>query len=76
MIGLNKELEWDGANMKFTNISDNEKIKICLEDGFKIHDGHPTFKKTWTDEISANEFANELIKHKYRDGWSLPDMPK
>ena len=74
--GLNKKLKWDGANMKFTNISDSETIKIIKEDNFSIHDGHPTFERIYTDPLNANEFAAELIKHKYRDGWSLPDMPK
>jgi len=72
---LNKELLWDGPNMKFTNISDSEQIKIVMEDGFKIHDGHPTFNKTYTDPIPATEFAAELIKHTYRKPWSLPEMP-
>ena len=72
---LNKELLWDGPNMKFTNITADEKIRIVIEDGFKIHDGHPTFNKTWTDPVPATEFAAELIKHTYRKPWSLPDMP-
>jgi predicted dehydrogenase len=72
---LNKELEWDGPNMKFTNITPDEKIRIVIEDGFKIHDGHPTFNKTWTDPVPATEFAAELIKHTYRKPWSLPEMP-
>jgi len=72
---LNKELKWDGENMKFTNINDNEEVKIILEDNFSIHDGHPTFNKKWTDPLNANQFAKELIKHNYRDGWKLPDMP-
>ncbi len=46
-----------------------------IKDGFKIHNGHPTFDKTWTDSVNAREFAAELIKHNYRDGWKLPDMP-
>jgi len=71
---LNKELEWDGLNMKFTNIGD-EKIRTVVKDGFSIHDGHPTFNKDWTDPIPAAEFAAELIKHTYRKPWSLPDMP-
>ena len=62
---LNKTLEWDGQNMQFTNIADNETIKTCIKDGFTIHDGHP-----------AKQFAAELIKHNYRDGWKLPDMPR
>ena len=74
--GLNKILEWDGENMQFTNISPDETIKIMIEDGFSINDGHPTFKKTYTDPINAQQFAQELIKHTYRDGWKLVDMPK
>jgi DNA-binding winged helix-turn-helix (wHTH) protein len=73
---LNRTLEWDGANMRFTNIGDNETIRTVVKDGFKIHDGHPTFDKTWTDPINAKEFAAELIKHNYREGWRLPDMPR
>jgi hypothetical protein len=72
--GLNKELEWDGTNMRFTNISDNEKFKITKSDNFKIEDGHPTFNKD-EEEIVAKDFAAELIKHNYRNGWSLPSMP-
>ncbi|PID92279.1 MAG: oxidoreductase [Bacteroidetes bacterium] len=74
--GLNKELEWDGEAMEFTNICDNEELRICKRDGFKIHDGHPTFKKDWTEPFSAKEFAKELVKHTPRaGGWELPDMP-
>ncbi|MCK4345692.1 MAG: gfo/Idh/MocA family oxidoreductase, partial [Bacteroidales bacterium] len=58
-----------------TNIKDSETIKICIEDNFEIHDGHPTFKKKWTDPLNARQFANELIRHNYRKGWSIPDMP-
>lgn len=73
--GLNKELEWDGEKMEFTNITDSETVRVCIEDAFTITDGHPTFRKKWTDPMNAREFASEMIRHKYRDGWSLPDMP-
>jgi hypothetical protein len=73
---LNKELEWDGQNMRFTNISDSDTFRIVVEDGFKIEDGHPTFDKKMTDPINAQAFAQELIKHNYREGWSLPEMPR
>ena len=72
--GLNKELEWDGDNMKFTNIGDNDKFNIILSDDFKIVDGHPSFNKP-SQEFNAKQFAQELIKHTYRNGWSLPEMP-
>jgi len=73
---LNKTLEWDGANMKFTNIGANEEITNIVKDGFKIHDGHPTFNKEYTKPMNAIAYSQELVKHTYRDGWSLPDMPK
>lgn len=73
---LNKELHWDGVNMRFTNIGDDETIRTVIEDGFEIRDGHPTFAKTWTEPVKAKDFAAELINHKYRKGWTLPEMPK
>lgn len=72
---LNKELHWDGPNMQFTNIRDNEEFKFCIDDGMVIKEGHPSFNKVWSKPINAKEFASELISHKYREGWSLPDMP-
>jgi len=73
--GLNKVLEWDGEKMEFTNIGNDDTIRICIEDAFTIEDGHPTFNKKWTDRMKAKEFAAEMVKHTYRQGWSLPDMP-
>ena len=73
---LNRELEWDGENMRFTNIPADATIKSVIEDGFTIKEGHPTFNKTWTEEVNAQAFADELIKHHYREGWSLPEMPR
>ena len=72
---LDKILNWDGQKMEFTNLTDSETIKTVLEDKFEIHDGHPTFNKTYTDPINAKEYAAELIKHTYRAPWSLPEMP-
>ena len=72
---LNKELEWNGEKMEFTNISDSETLKIVMQDNFSISDGHPTFKKVFTDPINAKQFAAEMVKHNYRKGYTLPDMP-
>ena len=73
---LNQELHWDGVNMKFTNIPDDATVSFMEKDGFKITDGHPSFNKTMTPPINAKAFAEQLIKHNYRDGWKLPDMPR
>jgi len=72
--GLNKELEWDGPNMQFKNIAEGEKLRLTISDNFKIVDGDPKFDRP-NLEVDAKAFAQELIKHTYRDGWSLPAMP-
>lgn len=74
--GLNQELEWDGKNMRFTNIPKGATVKSMIKDGFTIKDGHPTFNKTYTEPVDANEFAASLIKHEYQNGYKLPDMPE
>jgi len=74
--GLNMELEWDGEKMEFTNIPEDATVRSVIKDGFTIKDGHPTFKKTWTEPVNAREFAKGLIKHEYREGWALPPMPE
>ena len=73
--GLNQVLEWDGENMKFTNIPEKATVRAMIKDGLSIHDGHPTFNKQYTEPVNAREFAAELIKPKYREGYVLPDMP-
>jgi hypothetical protein len=72
---LNRILKWDGENMQFTNISDNDTFRIMVKDGFEIVNGNPSFGKTMTDPINAKQFVTELIKHNYRAGYSLPAMP-
>ena len=72
---LNRILEWDGANMRFTNIGDDEEIKLMISKGITIKNGHPTINAKMTEPMNAKEFASELIKHNYRTGWNLPAMP-
>jgi len=72
---LNKELEWDGNNMRFTNIGPEETLTMVTEDGFSITDGRPSFARQRTEPMNAREFADGLIRTRYRDGWTLPEMP-
>jgi len=74
--GLNQILDWDGEKMEFTNIPEGAKLRMCIKDGFEIHEGHPTFNKEWTNEFDAREFARNLVKKPYREGWVLPEMPQ
>jgi hypothetical protein len=60
--------------MEFTNISDTDEFSLVLSDDFKIENGHPSFNKP-EKKIHAKTFAQELIKHTYQNGYSLPDMP-
>lgn len=72
---LHKILEWDGKAMEFTNIGDNETLEMVERDTFGMKDGRPRFTKDMTEPVPAKAFAQELIKHTYREGWKLPDMP-
>jgi hypothetical protein len=67
-------LKWDAENMRFTNISDSEELRIVTSDEFKVIDGHPHFDTKYA-RFNALEAANEYIRHTYRDGWDLPPMP-
>lgn len=71
---LNKALNWDGPGMRFTNISPSDEIRIVTSDRFSVIDGHPTFNRKYASSNAATAAA-EYIKHSYREGWSLPQMP-
>jgi hypothetical protein len=72
--GLNRELEWDGEKMEFKNIGADDKVRLTISDNFTIVDGDPKFNRP-NLTINAREFASEMIRHTYRDGYSLPEMP-
>ena len=72
---LGQWLKYDARNMRFTNIPANATLRSVIEDKFEIHDGHPTFDRTYTKPVNANEWAARLIKPVYRQGWKLPEMP-
>lgn len=72
--GLNKSLQWDAEKMQITNISPSEVLKIITSDEFKVIEGHPHFNTKYTT-FNAQEAAAGYIKHEYRDGWKLPEMP-
>ena len=71
---LKRWLMWDGENMRFTNISDSDKIRVVTTDSFKVVDGDPKWNTQYAT-INAKEAAEEYIKHTYHNGYSLPDMP-
>jgi hypothetical protein len=72
--GLNKTLKWDAEAMEFTNISAGDEFKVVTSDEFKVIDGHPHFNTEYTS-LNALKAAKDYIRHSYREGWGLPDMP-
>ncbi|MDR3260556.1 MAG: Gfo/Idh/MocA family oxidoreductase [Tannerella sp.] len=59
---LNKKLQWDGPQMRITNLTDADKI--ILPNGIP----HQEPRTLTLDAIPA---AAEYIRHTYREGWSL-----
>ncbi len=67
---LKRPLKWDGKNMKITNISDEDEIRVVTSDKFTVIQGHPHFDTKYAT-IKAKPAAEEYIKHTYREGWEL-----
>jgi len=59
---LNKKLAWDGINMRITNLSDSDVVRIA--------NGIPR-QEPRRVTINAKQAAEEYIRHTYRQGWSL-----
>ena len=68
---LNRELHWDGPNMRFTNISSSDQLRVVSSDDFRVIDGHPHFDTKYAT-LPAEETVKEYIKHNYREGWKMP----
>ena len=60
--GLRKKLKWDGENMAFTNLSDEDKIMVT--------NGIPGAEPK-NIELNAKKFVAELLRTNYRQGWDL-----
>jgi predicted dehydrogenase len=72
---LNKTLRWDGERMAFTNIGANETIRLLTKNDFYIENGYPVFDQERAEPVSAAQFAQEMIRHTYHNGFKLVDMP-
>jgi hypothetical protein len=59
---LNKILQWDGVNMRITNLSPSDEIKVT--------NGIPK-QEPRTLTLNAIQAAEGYIRHNYRSGWSL-----
>ena len=67
---LRRELHWDGKNMKFTNIDDDDELRVVESDDFRVVQGDPRFDTKYKT-FNAKQAAQEYIKRPYRNGWKL-----
>ncbi|MCL3782433.1 Gfo/Idh/MocA family oxidoreductase [Prolixibacteraceae bacterium JC049] len=65
---LNKRLFWDGNNMRFTNISPNEEVKLEQVRSFELTVGRPHFNQTF-ERFNALGAIEQWIRPIYRRGW-------
>ncbi len=68
--GLNRELHWDGANMRFTNISDDDEMRVVHNYVLKEVRGAPQLRPNFTT-INAKKAAEAYINRPYRKGWEI-----
>jgi predicted dehydrogenase len=66
---LKRTLQWDGENLKITNVDEADEIRVVTTDKFEVVDGDPRFQTEYA-KINAKEAAEEYVKRTYRDGWS------
>jgi predicted dehydrogenase len=65
---LNRKLEWDGVNMRFTNIGSNDNLRILSKSNFKVAYGNPRTNNEYIT-MPALPAVDEWIRHTYRNGW-------
>ena len=62
MKSLNKKLAWDGPNMRITNLTDTDVIRVT--------NGIPRQEPRQVT-LNAKQASEEYVRHTYRKGWSL-----
>lgn len=68
MQSLGKKLEWDAANMRFTNVSGSDTLRILSKYDFQVSSGKPRFNNEFSN-LRATEAAEQWIRRNYRQGW-------
>lgn len=70
LSGLRRILQWDGENMKFTNIGPDEQVAIPQFVKLDTDRPSPRYKSEYVT-LNALEYAQSLINRKPREGWGL-----
>jgi hypothetical protein len=60
--GLQRKLQWDDKNMRISNISDNDKIRV--------QNGIPGVEPKMV-VLNAKQASEEYIRTTYREGWKI-----
>lgn len=68
--GLGKRLKWDKKAMEFTNILEEEVVEINNIDFATSYNNYPHIEKH-VASFNAKKLTKEMVKHTYREGWSL-----
>jgi len=68
MKSLERKLQWDSPNMRFTNISSQDTLRIPTKNSFELNNGNPNVIRDY-DTLAASDTAEEWIRHEYRKGW-------
>ena len=69
---LKRKLEWDGKNMRVTNIKEDDEIKVVTSDKFEVIDGDPKFDTQYAT-INAKQAMEEYVQHTYRGRMGFPE---
>jgi hypothetical protein len=65
---LHRKLLWDGPNMRFTNISSTDLLRIITKNSFELENGNPRVNNEYAN-LPALVTAENWIRHTYRQGW-------
>lgn len=65
---LNRKLFWDHERMKFSNIGNDDRIRLIELDEFSLEKGEPEINRQFTD-LPALITVDEWIRPSYRQGW-------
>ncbi|MGF7138617.1 Gfo/Idh/MocA family oxidoreductase [Roseimarinus sediminis] len=65
---LGKNLEWDSAQLRFTNVSPYEEFEIVNYQPLYIQNGIPRLDKE-VEKHNVVHFVNQLVRPVYRNGW-------
>lgn len=65
---LKRPLKWDGDNMRISNITSDDEIRVVTSDEFKVVNGDPKFNTQYAT-MNAKEASQKYIKPVYHNGW-------